>query len=61
MNMERSSHAACVAQNKIYVVGGLDSNRKVVKSIECYDDQTDKWSVVGETEVELYSHSMVAV
>ncbi|XP_078492598.1 kelch-like protein 12 isoform X2 [Ciona intestinalis] len=61
MNMERSHHAACVARNKIYLVGGVDSNRKVVKSIECYDDQTDKWSVVGETEVELYNHSMVAV
>ncbi|XP_078486235.1 kelch-like protein 12 [Ciona intestinalis] len=61
MNIERSRHAACVSQNKIYVVGGLDSNNEVVKSIECYDDQTDKWSVAGETEVELYKHSLVAV
>ncbi|XP_078491173.1 kelch-like protein 12 [Ciona intestinalis] len=61
MNIERHAHAACVAQNKIYVVGGLDSGNKVVKSIECYDDQTDKWSVVGETEVGLYYHSIVAV
>nr|XP_026694002.1 kelch-like protein 12 isoform X2 [Ciona intestinalis] len=61
MNIERNCHAACVAQNKIYVVGGLDSGNKIVKSIECFDDQTDKWSVVGETEVELYNHSMVAV
>ncbi|XP_078493669.1 kelch-like protein 25 [Ciona intestinalis] len=61
MNIERYVHAACVAQNKIYVVGGVDSNDTFVKSIECYDDQTDKWSVVGETEVELCCHSMVAV
>ncbi|XP_078494072.1 kelch-like protein 12 [Ciona intestinalis] len=61
MNKERSSHAACVAQNKIYVVGGGDSNFKIVKSIECYDDQTDKWSVVGKTKVYLTWHSMVAV
>ncbi|XP_078485669.1 kelch-like protein 38 [Ciona intestinalis] len=61
MNMERRTHVACVAQNKIYVVGGLDSKSEVVKSIECYDDQTDKWSVVGETEVELFNHSLVAV
>ncbi|XP_078494073.1 kelch-like protein 15 [Ciona intestinalis] len=54
MNKEKYGHAACVAQNKIYVVGGGDS-------IECYDDQTDKWSVVGETEVSLAGHSMVAV
>ncbi|XP_078494143.1 kelch-like protein 12 [Ciona intestinalis] len=54
MNKEKYGHAACVAQNKIYVVGGRDS-------IECYDDQTDKWSVVGETEVSLAGHSMVAV
>ncbi|XP_078491172.1 kelch-like protein 12 [Ciona intestinalis] len=60
MNIERRAHAACVAQNKIYVVGGLDSDSKIVKSIECYDDQTDKWIVVGETEVELFHHSMVA-
>ncbi|XP_078490668.1 kelch-like protein 12 isoform X2 [Ciona intestinalis] len=61
MNMERCAHAACVAQNKIYVVGGVDTDIKVVKSIECFDDQSDKWSVVGETEVELFNHSMVAV
>ncbi|XP_078494070.1 uncharacterized protein LOC144749569 [Ciona intestinalis] len=61
MNTERYVHAACVAQNKIYVVGGVDSNFEIVKSIECYDDQTDKWSVVGETEVYLTWHSMVAI
>ncbi|XP_078489923.1 uncharacterized protein LOC144746761 [Ciona intestinalis] len=61
MNIERSSFAACVAQNKIYVVGGLDSNKEVVKSVECYDPQTNMWSIVSETEVGLYSHSMVAV
>nr|XP_018669466.2 kelch-like protein 2 [Ciona intestinalis] len=61
MNFERYVHAACVAQNKIYVLGGVDSNDTFVKLIECYDDQTDKWSVVGETEAELCCHSMVAV
>nr|XP_002125111.1 kelch-like protein 12 isoform X1 [Ciona intestinalis] len=61
MKIEKNRHSACVAQNKIYVVGGVNSNGKVVKSIEYYDDQTDKWSVVGETEVELYNHSLVAV
>ncbi|XP_078491168.1 kelch-like protein 12 [Ciona intestinalis] len=61
MNIERGSYAACVAQNKICVVGGLDSEKKVLKSIECYDDQTDKWSVVGKTEVGLFNHSVVAV
>ncbi|XP_078490733.1 uncharacterized protein LOC144746975 [Ciona intestinalis] len=61
MNMERRSFAACVAQNKIYVVGGLDSNNEVVKSVECYDPQTNKWSIVCETEVELFNHSLVAV
>ncbi|XP_078494037.1 kelch-like protein 12 [Ciona intestinalis] len=61
MDTSKSRHAACVAQNKIYVVGGMDSNNRGLKSIECYDDQTDKWSVVGETEVELYWHSVVAV
>ncbi|XP_078486304.1 kelch-like protein 36 [Ciona intestinalis] len=61
MSIERRVRAACVAQNKIYVVGGCDSHYNVVKSIECYDDQTDKWSVVGETEVGLLHHSLVVV
>ena len=28
MNSKRLAHVACVLHNKIYVVGGLDANRK---------------------------------
>ncbi|XP_078489736.1 kelch-like protein 25 isoform X3 [Ciona intestinalis] len=61
MNIGRGHHTACVAQNKIYVVGGVDSTNKAAKSVECYDPQTNKWSIVCETEVELFNHSMVAI
>ena len=58
---ERCLHSACVLQDKIYVVGGLNSKGNVVKVIECYDPSTDAWSNVGETVDELYSHSLVVI
>ena len=61
MNFKRSEHAACVLQNKIYVVGGLDADGKVVTQIECYDPMSDTWSIVGNTTEQLYYHSLVAV
>ena len=61
INTERRGHAACVLRGKIYVVGGKDANNKVVKAIECYDPAQDSWIIVGETEQELYRHSIVAL
>ncbi|XP_076807802.1 kelch-like protein 25 [Clavelina lepadiformis] len=61
MNVERSSHAACVLQGKIYVVGGVDKNKYAVKSIECYDPTTNKWTIVGETYERLLFHALVAI
>ncbi|CAK8684657.1 unnamed protein product [Clavelina lepadiformis] len=61
MNVERSSHAACVLQGKIYVVGGIDKNNSAVKSIECYDPTTNKWTIVGETDEGLFCHALVAI
>ena len=61
MMNERSKHSACVLQDKIYVVGGLNSKGNVVKVIECYDPSTDVWYDVGETVDELYSHSLVVI
>ena len=58
---ERCLHSACVLQNKIYVVGGLNSKGNVVKVIECYDPSTDSWSNVGEAVDELYSDSLVVI
>lgn len=60
MNIERHSHTACVLCNKIYVVGGINKDGKVVKEIECYDTNFDKWSVVEVTEDGWFDHAMVA-
>ena len=61
MNAERCGHAACVFRGKIFVVGGHDANKQIVKSIECYDPVTDKWLVVGKTEENLAFHSLIAI
>ena len=58
MNTERSSHAACVLNRKIYVVGGLDATGEAINTIECFDPITDSWTVVGNTDYELYMHSL---
>ena len=58
---ERFSHSVGVLQDKIYVVGGINSKGNAVKVIECYDPSTDVWRNVGETVDELYSHSLVVI
>ena len=61
MNIERRSHSACVMQGKIFVVGGLNAERKPVKEIECYDPLTDRWEIVARIDDELFAHSLVVV
>ena len=61
LNVGRRSHAACVMQDKIFVVGGLNKEGKAVKEIECYDLSLNQWTVLGKTEVELYEHTIVAI
>ena len=61
MNVERYFHAACVLQDKIYVVGGGNAAGNVVKSIECYDPELDRWEIVGETNENCCSHAIVAL
>ena len=61
MNVERCFHAACVLQDKIYVVGGRTATKVVVKSIECYDPELDRWEIVGETKEDCCNHVMVAL
>ena len=61
MNFKRHGHAACVLLNKIYVVGGLDADSKVVTQIECYDPARDTWSIVGNTTEQFFWHTLVAV
>ena len=61
MNIARSSHAACVYQKRIYVVGGISANGNVVKEIESYDPVNDSWCIEETIEDELYSHNLVVV
>ena len=61
MNVEREKHAACVLQDKIYVIGGESGAGNVVKSIECYDPELDRWEIVGETKENCYNHAIVAL
>ena len=60
MNIERTGHAACVLQGKIYVVGGVNNSNKTVKKIECYDPGNDTWATVGSTQDELCNHSLIS-
>ena len=60
MNIARSSHAACVLRDKIYVAGGLQVAVKNVKEIECYDPVNDAWSIVGNAINVLRNHTLVA-
>ena len=61
MNFERRCHDACVLRNKIYVVGGLDADGKVVTQIESYDPTCDTWSIAGNATEKLHWHTLVAV
>ena len=61
MNIKRHGHSAFVLQDKIYVVGGRDSESCVVKEIERYDPSCDKWIFVDTTEDKLYNHTLVVV
>ena len=53
MIVETWRQAACVLGGKIYMVGGLDANNEVVKTMECYNPLTNQWTVVGETKEQL--------
>ena len=61
MNIARYGHSAYVKQNKIFVVGGKNDDRKFVHEVECYDARSDTWSIVGETDVDLNSHVLVVI
>ena len=60
MNFERHKHAACVVDEKIIVVGGLDGQNDAVYEIECYDPLKNVWSIVGRTE-EAYQDTVLLV
>ena len=57
----RKSHAACLMQDKIFVVGGINNNKEAIKLIECYDPSTDNWNVVSEIDMHLVGHALVTL
>ena len=61
MNFGRACHSACVMNDRIYVVGGLDENNDVVTQIECYDPLFNVWTIDEDTADKLCDHSVVAV
>ena len=61
MKAERNSHAACVMNGKIYVVGGLDSTNEAVNFIECFDPETNSWSIIGKNDSDIFNHSLIVL
>lgn len=55
LNHTRAYHGLAVLDNTIYVVGGVDSNNRLLGSLERYDKVNDKWTVLSG---ELYSPRM---
>ena len=46
MTYNRSFHCACVHDEKILVIGGIDDSGNVIKEIECYDPSKNEWCVM---------------
>ena len=61
LNIGRCKHSACIMQGKIFVVGGLNAEGKLVKEIECYDSSTDKWEIVARIDNKFVAHSLIVV
>ena len=61
MKVERYGHAACVMQNKIFVIGGKNASDEFVSEIECYDPEIDDWSIIENTNKNLIYHAIVAI
>ena len=46
MKFKRCFHCACVYDQKIFVIGGIDDSGNVIKEIECYDPSRDEWYII---------------
>ena len=46
MTYKRSFHCACVCDEKIFVIGGVDDSGNVIKEIECYDPSKNEWCII---------------
>ena len=61
MEVERCAHAACLLNNKIFVVGGQDKDNELVKQVDCYDPSAERWTTVSEIDEKLVRHSLIAL
>ena len=46
MRFKRCYHCACVYDEKIFVIAGIDDSGNVIKEIECYDPSKDEWYII---------------
>lgn len=56
----RHSFAACVLNECIYVVGGIDQYGKIMNSVEKYDPQSNQWSSLEKCIQPCLNSSLVA-
>ena len=47
MRFKRCYHCACVYDEKIFVIGGIDDSGNVIEEIECYDPSKDEWCFIA--------------
>ena len=47
MRFKRCFHCACVCDEKIFVIGGIDDSGNVIEEIECYDPSKDEWCIIA--------------
>jgi N-acetylneuraminic acid mutarotase len=45
MSMKRTDMATAVIDDKIFVIGGRDSNNQPTNRVECYNDEEYEWFV----------------
>ena len=45
MTFKRCFHCACVCNEKIFVIGGIDDSGNMIKEIESYDPFKDEWCI----------------
>jgi len=46
MNIGREGSAVCLYDNKLYAFGGVSAEEDPISSIECFDPETNKWSLL---------------
>lgn len=51
MKVARGRVAVAVLNNKLYACGGSDGHHEL-RSVECYDTETNKWSFVADMQME---------